>query len=197
MLYLASRSPRRAELLRQIGLEFEIIDGAVDESQRPGESALQMVERLAVDKALAGLAVFDRMPPGDHVLAADTLIALDGEIIGKPGSLTDCERILQILSGRQHEVLSAVALAGTRGLIGARVSRNQVQFADLTGELVRRYCAGGEPLDKAGAYAIQGMAAIFIKQITGSYSAIMGLPLYETAGLLEHAGYHLMDKHDQ
>jgi septum formation protein len=196
MLYLASQSPRRAELLRQLDLKFEILDIAVDESVLVGESAGQLVKRLAVEKALAGLATLTDVQPGDLVLAADTLIALDDEIIGKPASVDDCEQILQRLAGRQHEVLSAVALAGHQGVLGSRLSVNRVRFGQLEMDRIRQYCVSGEPMDKAGAYAIQGLAAIFIQHITGSYSAIMGLPLFETAELLKQAGHHPLDNND-
>lgn len=196
MLYLASKSPRRSELLKQIGLKFEIIECTVDESPENGETAEDMVCRLALDKARVGLEGISSPQANDRVLAADTLIELDGMIIGKPLDQDDCCTILQRLAGRDHRVLSAVALADPTGVIGHRCSINTVCFDQLDVGQIKRYCATGEPMDKAGAYAIQGLAAVFIKQIKGSYSAIMGLPLFETAQLLEQAGYTELEQND-
>jgi septum formation protein len=188
MLYLASSSPRRAELLAQIGVKFDIIHVDIDESALAGEGVDSQVRRLSREKALAGCATLD-MQPGDLVLAADTLIALDGKDIGKPQSGLHCETILARLSGRQHTVYSGVALADHSGRVDDRLSANEIQFRTLSTEEIHQYCESGEPMDKAGAYAIQGMAAIFIQHLKGSYSAVMGLALFETAQLLQQAGY--------
>ncbi len=199
-IYLASRSPRRRELLRQIGVQFDLLvfrsgergeDHDVDETALPDESVEHYVERLALSKADAGFRRLRwRQLLPRPVLAADTAIALDDRIIGKPSSQDDARSILTMLSGRSHRVLTAVAMCdGTR--TRSLVSASEVRFRTLTDIEIRRYVASGEPMDKAGAYAIQGHAAIFIDEITGSYSGIMGLPLFETAQLLETFGYPL------
>ena len=185
MIFLASRSPRRAELLRQIGVDFEVFAVDVDEARRPGEPPVDYVRRVA----RAALAERGTTAP---VLGADTTIALDGDIIGKPADPADCCRILARLSGREHEVLSAVALAGEAG-IALRVTQNRVAFRPLERREIEAYCASTEPRDKAGAYAIQGKAACFVRRLEGSYSAVMGLPLFETAELLREAGIELLD----
>ncbi len=200
-IYLASRSPRRRDLLRQIGMHFDPLvfrggergeDADVDETPFAGEPVERYVERLALTKADAGFRrLLWRHLPQRAVLAADTTLELDGEIIGKPASADDARRILERLSGRTHRVLTAVAIcdgARTRSV----VSTSQVQFRTLAEAEIRHYVASGEPMDKAGAYAIQGHAAIFVQSIAGSYSGIMGLPLYETAQLLESFGYSLL-----
>ncbi len=191
MIYLASRSPRRAELLRQIGVAFEVFAVDADESRRPGETPSDYVCRVARDKAEQAVAALAARGDAGLVVAADTTIALDGDIIGKPRDPADCCRILARLSGREHEVLSAVALASQSG-IAVRMARNRVEFRPLESREVDAYCASAEPLDKAGAYAIQGKAACFVRRLEGSYSAVMGLPLYETAELLREAGIELL-----
>jgi septum formation protein len=186
MIYLASKSPRRAELLRQIGIEFVVQALDVDESRVPTESPAEYVSRMATTKAGVVAEQLDSQQEPYAVLAADTTIALDGDTIGKPANREQCHSILQQLSGRQHLVLSAVALA-TPGNIALRLTQNRVSFRSLSASEIESYCATGEPMDKAGAYAIQGKAAIFIEHLEGSYSAVMGLPLYETAELLQDA----------
>jgi len=191
-IYLASRSPRRRELLKQIGVPFELLllredlrRGAdVDETPLPDESPGVYVLRMAgakVNAALRQIAV--RGLPQKPVLAADTTVVFDDRIIGKPLNAGDATRILRALSGREHQVLTAVALA-LREQIEAQISVSSVWFHELTDADIRRYVATGEPLDKAGAYAIQGRAGAFVTRIAGSYSGIMGLPLAETAELL-------------
>ncbi len=192
MIYLASQSPRRAELLRQIGVQYEVQVADVDESQVDGETPAEYVCRVARDKARVVARQLSRTQKSPVVLAADTTIALDSDIIGKPLDCADCHRILRLLSAREHEVLSAVALA-TEGRLEHRLSRSQVRFKALTEREISAYCASAEPMDKAGAYAIQGMAAVFVERLEGSYSAVMGLPLYETAGLLRDAGIEIFD----
>lgn len=191
MLYLASSSPRRAELLRQIGVKFDIIHVNIDESAHAGESVENQVIRLCREKALAGLARINMPNTHDLVLAADTLIELDGEFIGKPESREQCTEILTRLSGRQHRVYSAVAVATREGDLNHLSTTSEIQFRPLTSMEIKQYCQSPEPMDKAGAYAIQGKAAIFIQNLKGSYSAVMGLALFETAQLLQQAGYKI------
>lgn len=181
-LYLASSSPRRRELLTQIGLPFHIVPASIDETPESGESALAYVERLARSKALAGLN-FLAQRADVCVLGADTAVVLDGRILGKPVDRDDALAMLQALSGREHEVLTAVAVAD-RDRCEARVVSSRVTFREVHGEEAERYWETGEPQDKAGGYAIQGLAAIFVSRVEGSYSAVVGLPLCETAALL-------------
>lgn len=193
-IYLASQSPRRAELLRQIGIDFAVIDttGAPPERREAGETAARYVERIARAKALAGLAtVAARGLPVLPVLGADTEVIVDGEVLGKPADAAQAAQFLRRLSGRWHEVRSAVALATAHGATDA-VSVSAVRFAALTEAQIARYCASGEPYDKAGGYAIQGLAAVFVEELQGSYSGVMGLPLAETARLLEAAGVRVL-----
>lgn len=181
-LYLASSSPRRRELLTQIGLPFHIVPASIDETPESGESALAYVERLARSKALAGLN-FLAQRADVCVLGADTAVVLDGRILGKPEDRDDALAMLQALSGREHEVLTAVAVAD-RDRCEARVVSSRVTFREVHAEEAERYWETGEPQDKAGGYAIQGLAAIFVSRVEGSYSAVVGLPLCETAALL-------------
>lgn len=186
MIYLASRSPRRAELLQQIGVDFTVKAIDIDETRAETESAAEYVCRMAATKARIVAEQMDKQREPCTVLAADTTIALDGDTIGKPADREQCCKILKQLSGRQHLVLTAVALA-VRGKVTLRLSQNRVSFRSLSESEIESYCATGEPMDKAGAYAIQGKAAIFIEHLEGSYSAVMGLPLCETAELLQDA----------
>lgn len=181
-LYLASGSPRRRELLTQIGVPFLTQIAPIDENALPGESPLAYVERLALAKGHAGLAA---LADSDDavVLGADTAVVLDGHILGKPRDRADALATLQALSGRSHQVLTAVALV-SRERQAARVVTSQVTFRPLTQAEIEAYWASGEPQDKAGSYGIQGLAAVFVSQLQGSYSAVVGLPLCETAALL-------------
>ena len=182
-LYLASASPRRSQLLLQIDVPHEVRPVAIDESPRTGEAAAEYVLRLAEEKARAlwaSLAEAERMP----VLAADTTVALEGEILGKPAHLDECRAMLSRLSGRTHEVHTAVAVLH-EGVVTARVNTSEVSFRRVTRHEMEWYWNTGEPADKAGGYAVQGKAAIFIRHIAGSYSGVMGLPLFETWELLE------------
>ena len=190
MVYLASRSPRRAELLRQIGVDFAIYDIDIDESRLAAESASDYVCRMATTKARVAAEQIAKPQKPDVVLAADTIISLDDDIIGKPTDRDQCRCILERLSARQHQVLTAVAVASA-GDISLRLSRNRVSFRSLSAPEIESYCASTEPMDKAGAYAIQGKAALFIDHLEGSYSAVMGLPLFETAELLRNADIEL------
>ena len=185
MIYLASNSPRRAQLLHQIGVEFKVLAVEVDESQLADETPEQYVTRVAKAKAEAGSNASDSN--AIPILAADTTIALDGKIIGKPDGCEQCRCILSNLSGRRHQVLTCVALC-YRGETTLTLSTNWVKFRDLKDTEIMSYCASEEPMDKAGAYAIQGKAAIFVENLEGSYSSVMGLPLFETARILQQAG---------
>jgi septum formation protein len=181
-IFLASASPRRSELLRQIGVAHEVRPVDVDEAVRPGEAPPAYVLRLAEAKAAAlwaGLEAGERRP----VLAADTTVALEGEIFGKPADPAEARAMLSRLAGRTHEVHTAVALRHAGGAV-ARVSTSSVSLRSLAPEELDWYCRSGEPADKAGGYAVQGRAAIFIRHIAGSYSGVMGLPLCETWELL-------------
>jgi septum formation protein len=185
-VYLASGSPRRRELLAQIGVPFRLLEVSVDESVVAGEPAETYVTRLANLKAEAG---WDALPVGESapVLAADTAVVLDGGILVKPTGREEAERMLRDLSGRTHAVLTAVAVASAHG-IRSRLCRSEVTFRTISVTEAREYWDTGEPQDKAGGYAIQGAAAIFVANLRGSYSGVMGLPLYETAELLESYG---------
>lgn len=183
-LYLASRSPRRRELLEQIGLRFSIVSADVDESVWHGETPEAYVLRLAKAKAQRGLELV-----GDGlVIAADTTVAIDNDILGKPEDQADAISIWTRLSGREHRVLTGVAVAKGPHVL-AQVVTTKVQFREISLEEMQAYWNTGEPADKAGAYGIQGRAAIFVNYIAGSYSNVVGLPLTETAALLEQQGY--------
>jgi septum formation protein len=184
-VYLASGSPRRRELLQQIGVSFRVVGTGIDETVLPGEAPPAYVTRVAAAKADAGWSSSTAAPA--PVLAADTAVVLDGRILGKPSGRQDAQDMLQQLSGRTHEVLTAVALKSAKGL-QSRISRSAVTFRNIAAHEALAYWETGEPNDKAGAYAIQGRAAIFISDLRGSYSGVMGLPLFETAELLSGAG---------
>jgi septum formation protein len=196
-IYLASRSPRRRELLHQVGIRFDVLlfrdgarsDVAVDETWLPGETPETYVQRVACAKARFGLELLARRKlPLRPVLAADTTLDMDGEVIGKPTSEADAVAILSRLSGRSHAVLTAIAVAGA-GRIESRLSKSEVRFRALSADEIKHYVASGEPMDKAGAYGLQGRAAVFIEEIHGSNTGIVGLPLCETALLLRDFGY--------
>jgi len=181
-LYLASGSPRRRELLTQLGLSFERLSNDVEERRHPGETAEQYVRRLARDKALAGVAVADLDLP---VLGADTLVVLNNHVLEKPADADAAAAMLTMLSGQTHEVLTAVALADRQRILECLVV-TEVTFRTLTPEDIAGYVASGEPMDKAGAYGIQGLGGNFVRKINGSYHAVVGLPLVETAELFSH-----------
>lgn len=199
-VYLASRSPRRRDLLKQIGVKFEPLmlrltlpRGAdVDEARRPGETPGAYVERIANEKAQAAArAVAMRSLFGKPVITADTVVIVDDDTLDKPGNPARATEFLQRLSGRTHEVRTCVVVATGSGnalRMLTQTSVSQVTFAKLTDAQIAQYCASNEPFDKAGGYAIQGLAGVFIQRIEGSYSGVMGLPLYETAQLLRQAG---------
>lgn len=182
-LYLASTSPRRAELLRQIGVAFQPCAPAVDETPQVGELPEHYVERLARAKALA----VQPLEPHACVLGADTAVVLEGQILGKPSDAETGLAMLRALSGRTHQVLTAVAVAHA-GQCQSKVVATEVSFRALSEAEILAYWASGEPCDKAGAYGIQGLAAVFVRHIKGSYSAVVGLPLCETAHLLACCG---------
>ncbi|WP_375740112.1 Maf family protein [Pseudomonas boanensis] len=185
-LYLASGSPRRRELLAQIGIPHTPLIASIDETALPGEPALAYVERLAREKALTGLASLAE-PGAACVLGADTAVVLDGLILGKPFDREDCLAMLKRLSGREHEVLTAVAVADSQRCL-TRVVSSRVRFRPIPPAEREAYWASGEPADKAGSYAIQGLGAVFVSDLQGSYSAVVGLPLLETAQLLADFG---------
>jgi len=199
-IYLASKSPRRHELLRQIGIdftEFRLREAAgrepdVPETPREGETAQEYVERIARTKAaIAWHRMGQRRMPPRPMLGADTEVALDGTVFGKPADAADAVRMLSLLSDRTHDVLTAVAVRWEHAFEIA-LSSSKVTFRALTRAEIERYVATGEPFGKAGAYAIQGRAAAFVRRLEGSYSGVMGLPLYETAAVLARIGFPVL-----
>jgi septum formation protein len=189
-IYLASASPRRRQLLEQLGLRSEIVTVGIDETPHVGEFAAGYVSRLACSKAeIAAGRIINRQVP---LLAADTAVVVEGTILGKPRDRTAALDMLARLSGRQHQVLSAVAL-WTEGGLRTALSTSNVTFRKVSTQEAEEYWQSGEPVDKAGGYAIQGRGAIFIEHLEGSYSGVVGLPLYETAELLRQAGVQLLD----
>lgn len=182
MLYLASQSPRRRELLDQLGEPHRTLDVDVEEAREPGESPDAYVARVALDKARAGFALV-KNEDGARVLGADTEVVLDDEVFGKPRDAADAAAMLRRLAGREHRVLSTVWLVQA-GSERCAVSASTVRFASLSEDDIAAYVATGECMGKAGAYAIQGRAAVFVEYLSGSYSGVMGLPLFETSRLL-------------
>jgi septum formation protein len=196
-IWLASKSPRRAELLQGMGVPFEVLQftdaaGAqyeVDESVHPGEPPRDYVRRVALDKALHALSYMrDRQLVARPLLSADTTVALGDRILGKPADAAEAREMLGALSGQVHEVLTAVVVIDGHD-IRQMLSVSRVHFMPLSVETIDRYIASGEPFDKAGAYGIQGHAGTFVADMQGSFTGIMGLPVHETACLLEHSGY--------
>ena len=196
-LYLASRSPRRRELLHQIGIDFDTVvfrdglraDSETDETPLPGEPPIDYVERVARAKAVHGLRIVEeRHLPMRPVLSADTTLELDGRIIGKPIDRADAAAILRGLSGRTHRVLTGVAV-NHLGHTEYLLSSSEVTFREIDDEEIRHYVMSGEPMDKAGAYGIQGRAGMFIEHLSGSYTGVMGLPVCETGELLKRLGF--------
>jgi nucleoside triphosphate pyrophosphatase len=187
-LILASASPRRAELLRAAGIDVEVCPADVDESVQPGEAPDRYASRVALAKARA----VSRQTPDRFVLGADTVVVVDDRILGKPTDSADARRMLRALSGRSHVVMTAVILIRGAGLPGetidARIERTTVEFASLTGDEIDWYAATAEPMDKAGGYAIQGLAARFVTRIEGSYSNVVGLPVSLVYGMCKKAG---------
>jgi len=184
-ILLASSSPRRRELLLQLGVTFRVEPAGLDETRVVGESPEDYVCRMALEKALVG---FKRAKGPTPVLGSDTIVLLDGDILGKPGSQSDAESMLQRLSGRTHQVCTAVALVLGPDNILDTLNITAVTFGVMPDDWIEHYCQSDEPMDKAGAYAVQGGAGQYVSRIEGSYSGVMGLPLYETASLLRQAG---------
>ncbi|ENR0027343.1 septum formation inhibitor Maf [Yersinia enterocolitica] len=181
-LYLASGSPRRRELLTLLDVPFEVLKTEVEEQRRAEESAQQYVQRLAQDKARAGVSVAPQNLP---VLGADTIVVLNGQVLEKPRDKAHAQQILSALSGQQHQVITAVSLADRKNMLSAMVVTD-VTFRVLSQLEISDYIATGEPMDKAGAYGIQGKGGCFVRSITGSYHAVVGLPLVETHELLSN-----------
>lgn len=201
-IYLASRSPRRRELLRQIGVKCNLLmmretlgrEIDVDEQPLVDESPTDYIYRITQSKADEGWRrVIQRRLPILPVLVADTIVTIDGCILGKPQDDKHAEEMLKTLSGRSHQVSTAIGV-GVKDKIQVRLSTSTVRFRDINEREIRKYLTQNNSLDKAGTYAIQGMAAVFIVEISGSYSGIMGLPLYETAQLLEESGIELFPR---
>jgi septum formation protein len=196
-LYLASRSPRRRELLHQIGIDFDTVvfrdgmraDLETDETPLVNEDPVVYVERIARAKALHGLKIVEeRRLPMRPVLSADTTLEFEGEIIGKPSDMADATRILKRLSGQTHRVLTGVAI-NHLGHVEYLLSTSEVRFRVIDDEEIRHYVMSGEPMDKAGAYGIQGRAGMFVAHLAGSYTGVMGLPVCETGELLKKLGF--------
>lgn len=186
MLHLASQSPRRRELLARLGVSFGVLDVDVPEQRVPGEPPEDYVRRVAREKAGAGLLAL-ASAPGELVLGADTEVVLDDHVFGKPRDADDAADMLRRLSGRTHEVISAVSLVSA-GREAQAVCRSRVSFAPLTAAEIAAYVASGEPMGRAGGYAIQGGAERFVTRLDGSFSGVMGLPLHETVQLLLQFG---------
>jgi len=184
-IVLASASPRRMELLRQIGVSFTVVEHQVNEEVLPGEEPQGYVQRLALEKARS--AQSSRMTDDLPVLGADTIVVCGGQILGKPRDREDAQRMWALLSNTEHQVYSAVALCQGERALG-QMSMTTVRFRELSPVDCDHYWASGEPLGKAGAYAIQGLGALFVHSLSGSYSGVVGLPLFETAQLLAHFG---------
>ncbi|MBB5391418.1 MULTISPECIES: nucleoside triphosphate pyrophosphatase [unclassified Herbaspirillum] len=197
-IYLASKSPRRRELLRQIGIDFELLlsEKEVDESVLPDESPLDYVARVTRDKLnSAQQTMILRQLPHRPILAADTTVVIDQLILGKPADHDEAVRMITRLSGRTHQVLTSIAVGLTIGVeteVWQITQQSDVSFAELGADAIAAYCNTLEPYDKAGAYGIQGLASMFVSNIVGSHSGIMGLPLFETAQLLQKAGVRIL-----
>ena len=187
-LYLASRSPRRREILDQIGVRYELVAGDIDETPKAGETPEDYVARMACEKAGVGLVAMQEAGMVQRpVLAADTSVVVDSKILGKPVDREEAMAMLSELAGRDHQVMTAVAVSdGDR--MESRLSITRVLFNPLSEEQIARYWETGEPRDKAGAYGIQGLGAVFVRELQGSYSGVVGLPIAETVDLLDCFG---------
>lgn len=188
-IFLASQSPRRRDLLRQIGVSFETVRVDVDERPLEGEQADALATRLAIGKAQAGRAKLDGPWP---VLGADTVVVIGDRILGKPARKEEGVEMLQLLGGRIHRVITAVALQGQDGGLDTRLSVTRVGLRVVSPAEACAYWESGEPRDKAGGYAIQGLGAVFVDYIEGSFSGVVGLPLFETAQLLRRSGISVL-----
>jgi septum formation protein len=184
-IVLASGSARRRELLTQIGLRYSVLVTDIDESRKDNEPPPVYVRRMALEKAQAGMQLSTGQSP---VLGADTVVLLGNEILGKPGNRAEAADMLRKLSGRDHFVLSAIAMCWSGHQSEVMLNKTKVSFAEIPESFIDRYCDSDDPLDKAGAYAIQGEPGMYVSGIEGSYSGVMGLPLYETGRLLKIAG---------
>ena len=184
-ILLASGSPRRRELLKQLAVTFKVAVADIDESVIEGETPEDYVVRLAREKAQAGFEQNGGLMPA---LGSDTIVLLDGRILGKPETRAEAESMLQSLSGQTHHVYSAVALALKSGNVMDTLNITAVTFGKMPTQWIKQYCQSDEPMDKAGSYAVQGGTGQYIRRIEGSYSGVMGLPLFETAELLRRAG---------
>jgi len=187
-IHLASSSPRRHEILTAMGLSFTAAGVDIDETRYEGEPVADMVVRLAIAKAAAARENVAQSLP---ILGADTAVSIDDQVLGKPGSQDEAVRMLASLSGRTHTVLTAVAL-DYGGVVRTTTSLTEVRFREISPDEAQSYWQSGEPLDKAGAYAVQGIAGIFVEELSGSYSGVVGLPVFETAALLADAGLEIL-----
>ena len=187
-IHLASSSPRRHEILKAMGLSFTAAGVDVDETRYDGEPVADMVVRLAIAKVAAAR---DDVAPSLPIIGADTAVAIGDQILGKPGSQDEALRMLAALSGRSHTVLTGVALDHA-GVVRTATSLTEVRFREISPDEAQSYWQSGEPLDKAGAYAVQGIAGIFVEELSGSYSGVVGLPVFETAALLAAAGLEVL-----
>lgn len=195
MVVLGSASPRRQELLRLLIADFSILPADIDESVRESELADDYVQRMATEKAQAAFIKWDKVSANRDILpvviGADTSVVVDGQVLGKPGSFNEARAMLRSLSGRSHQVMTAVCLFDSRFKQSRTVNVvTDVAFRVVSDLEIEQYWKTGEPKDKAGSYAIQGLGSVFVASITGSYSAVVGLPLYETAQLFEQLGIH-------
>lgn len=190
-LQLASKSPRRREILDQIGVKYDVVSAPIDETINTDESALAYVTRLAEKKAARG---YSKSPNGP-TLGSDTIVELDGNVFGKPKDEADARAMLEQLSSSTHKVLTAVAICDGQDL-ASLVSQSSVRFRAISGEEISRYWATQEPRDKAGGYAIQGKGAVFVEELRGSYSGVMGLPILETSRLLARFGIPYWNDND-
>lgn len=188
-LYLASSSPRRQEILQQMGITFSVVPQNIEEQYLPDESPQNYVLRLAVEKSKDGLK--GQIKQNIPVLGADTIVVLDGKVLEKPDNREHGIEMLLSLSGHTHQVMTAVAL-GNDNKIESAISVSEVLFSSLSRKICENYWQTGEPADKAGSYAVQGQGALFIKNINGSYTGVMGLPIYETGLLLNQFGINLL-----
>lgn len=188
MILLASKSPRRQELLKQIGIDYEVINTDIDEAVLPNEMPMHYVIRIAREKALAAQSILGQSV--HPILTADTTVTINGQLLGKPNDRDDFQQMMTLLSGNTHHVLTAIALH-FQGMTLTKLSTSSVTFAKLPLSFIDHCWQTGEPCDKAGGYAIQGLMAQYIQRIDGSYSGIMGLPLFELTEALHEIGYNL------
>ena len=192
-IHLASSSPRRHEILTAMGLRFTAAGVDIDETRYEGEPVADMVVRLAIAKAAAARENLDQSLP---IIGADTAVVIGDQVLGKPGSQDEAVQMLASLSGRGHTVLTGVAL-DYAGVVRTTTSLTEVRFREISPDEAQSYWQSGEPLDKAGAYAVQGVAGIFVEELSGSYSGVVGLPVFETAALLADAGLEVLSRHPE